>query len=1082
MLRRHSTKSKSDLHRRKSTTSVRSVPLEHINVAVAQRDAQLAAMEAFSRGQDRLSAEMARFPAQPASAPKENSNVARLAPNNTTVSQNNSDQDDHGLSRRQSVRFVGPDSGLKSRASRITMRTAAPECPDIPPRRSIYGSQSWQNVAHTPQSVLGNTQSLQLPDRDSSVGKTLVAHEFGLSQACVQSLAPELEHYTPEDDVASMPSSYRRLRKSRSMYSAKTSMRARADGGTDTTLEPAVTDHAHSNPTPSFSRYSFLHRKENSQRSENSALRAAKSMSFLRHRRERLGTSESARASMCESSLVLDNRETSLRPRLLLTKPSRLFGSKGRGKVTDTPKDSRSNSPNGILPNSATGTSLTLSLNRYGSIKSKARKVSSSLKSRFRNLFINKSEDDAKFPAQQIEAQKTHVSGIFDENPWESAIVEINHGRERSSLSRVSTHLPSLHAVPSSERLRSRRGSIESFGGESRSVSGDKSRVTSWASSEVNTIIAHHTHDSLEEWEKQRLSIINEHTSHAHSSSIGLQQPLLQTITSQEELTPSTDLARLPPGATVDSQRVYSALMKRMSETKQLAGIVEQQRKSSDASDPFRTLSPPSTIGSAGSSGTAALAHAKTPQVLSWATGKEDDGYEHPSRSTSTATEGSYKAVSIPVAGEHRRLSPPIQLTPTHAPAARSITDRSSVFFGTPTSHLFRTKSPYRRSLQDAMNSEREREEACFDTTETMAPTPTRSVAGKVAYSESNYSEGTQIHNTRSRKELLVAGYPNTLNAHGDASILTDMPTYQPTGQRHISTASSIEWKACLSADVEKKEKSPGSPTKVSGRVSEVEYAMPTMPKSFGCGHVREAAQIGSCDEDEHYSSPTVHMPTSPTTPLGAIDSNIVKLSPRQRSILRTTPPPSRILQENEQPTSYETMTSASPGEEDKILPTDALKPKASPLNSERTWGGLDPVTRPQTPVHGPEVRLTKSLARLQNFSRIREPQTGSPQPPASSTIRLMRKAASKLEPSSASATASPAFSSAFERHFGSVSRNLGGELAEKENQSPRGGQGQDQGSDTKGQFRGSKTMVELFLGTRRRQGASGSGDGAAFL
>ncbi|KAK7734735.1 hypothetical protein SLS53_007841 [Cytospora paraplurivora] len=575
----------------------------------------------------------------------------------------------------------------------------------------------------------------------------------------------------------------------------------------------------------------------------------------------------------------------------------------------------------------------------------------------------------------------------------------------------------------------------------------------------------------LEEWEKQRLSIINEHTSHAHSSSIGPQQPSLQTITSQEELANSTNLARLPPGATVDSQRVYSALMKRMNETKQLAGIVEQQRKSSDASDPFRTLSPPSTIGSGGSNVTAALAGAKPPQELSWAVGKEADEYRHPSRSASRATEGSYKAVSIPVAVENRRLSPPIQLTPTgkHAPSARSITDRSSVFFGTPTSHLFRTKSPYRRSLQDAMDSQREREEPCVDTTETIATTPPRSVAGKVAYSESNYSEGTQIHNTRTNKELLVAGYTNGLNAHGDASILTNRYTYRPTSQRHISTASSIEWKALLSADVEKKEKSPGSPTKVTGRASEVE--------SFGCGHIREAAQIGSCDEDEYNSSPAVHMPTNPTTPLGAIDSNIVKLSPRQRSILRTTPPPARTLQENEQPVSYEIKNPASSGQEDDILPTDALK-----LNSERSRAGLESVTRPHTPIQGPEVRLTKSLARLQSFSRIREPQTGSPQPPASSTVRLMRKAASKLERSTASATASPAFSSAFERQFGSLSRNLGGELAEKENQSPRGGEVQDRGSDTKGQFRGSKTMVELFLGTRRREGASGSGDGAAFL
>lgn len=1085
MLRRHSTKSRSDLSRRKSTTSVRSVPLEHINVAVAQRDARVAAVEAFARGQDRLSAEMALFPPQPSSARKDNSSPTRPSRNNSTASQYHSGYDDHGLCRRHSVRFVGPGSGLNSRASRISMHTAAPGRPEIPERRSIYRSQSTQNVAQRPHSDLRNTENIQLPDRASSVGKTVETHEPRLSRAYLLSLAPDHGKYTPEDDVASMPSSYRRVRKARSMYTPRNSMRNGIDDSARVAPKSSATEKTqNSTSAASFSRYSFLSRKQNNTEPAISELRAPRSMSFLRHKRERLDTSIIAQDSITGSSPVLDSHETSVRSRLL-PKPSRFFGLKGKVTDMDSPGNSKSSSPTGVLPASATGASLTLSLSRHGSIKSKARKVSSSFKSRFKSLFINKSEDDTKFPAQQNEARKTHVSEMYDDNPWTNATVGIGHERERSSLSRVSTRLPSLHAVPSNERLHSRRGSIGSFGGETRRVSDDKSRVTSWASTETNTVIAHDTQESMDEWDKQRLSIINEHGFHVPSPSLGCQQLGLQTITSQEELAPSTTLDRLPPGATVDSQRVYSALMKRMNETRQLAEIVDQQRKSSINSDPFRVLSPSRTAGSGDSSDAAALSHDNLPPCEP---SKHDQQHSWSPYSTNKSP---CKDMSSPVA-RNRVLSPPNHLTPRgkDAPAARSITDRSSTFFGSPTCHLFRTTSPYRRSLQEAIRAEHEQQEASVDTTDTIATTPTHDGVGQVAYSESNYSEGTQIHNLELKKEFPVAGHSDPTDAPGDVSVLTDAPTYRPKRQRYMSTTSSIDWKTSLSADVEKMEKSPFSPTKVTGHASEVEYALPTMPKSFGRGHVREAAQVGSYDEDEYNSNPAVRMPTNPTTPLSTIDSNVVKLSPQQRSILRTTPPSAANLQENEAPDSHDVKILASLGKENDscILPKGSRGPRMSPLDEEELCRDRGFATQPdtlETPTRGHSIRQTKSLARLQSFSRIREPQTGSPHPPASSTIRLTRKGAGRLAPSTASAASSPEFSGAFERHFGSLSRRPGGELAEKENQSPRGGshagEGQDQGRpDAKGLVRGSKTMVEMFLGSRRRQGAGS--DGAAFL
>ncbi|KAJ0123056.1 hypothetical protein J7T55_011519 [Diaporthe amygdali] len=790
MLRRHSGKSKSDLHRRKSTTSVRSVHLEHIDAAIAQRDARTAAMEAFSRAQGRLSAESSLFPPQPASTSKANQSPGGLSRVDSTASLRSEDKR-QGPGRRQSVRFVGPNSGLQTRSSRISMRTAIPEPPEIPVHRAIHRSQSAQSISYMPRSVLHNRQNLQLPDRTSSVGKTIVTPQTtkaGLSQAYLQALSPDYEQYTPEDDIASMPSSYRR--------------------------------------------------------------------------------------------------------------------------------------------------------------------------------------------------------------------------------------------------------------------------------------------EMTEEGEMQRLSIISENG--FQDPSLSLTRPAigLQTITSQEELAAPVALQCLPPGTTVDSQRVYSALIKKMNETQQLAGIVEQQRKSSGWSDPFRTLSPSSSIGSDDSSD---ANQAGLPRLQLPNSGGQAKEYSGHARNESDKAELSNKTIPTGVIDDHRSLSPPVQLTPRGGESvARTITDRSSAFFGSPTSHLFRTTSPFRRSLQEAMRAERG---------QTSSQEPKEATTSAVslinksdAYSESNYSSDTLIHKTEMKQGLPSVQDFNTGDSREETRVFEHAPTYRPTGERQVSTASSIGWKTWLSADIAKLEQ---SPTRVSGQSPEVEYRIPTMPRSLGHGHVREAAQLGSCEEDEDNAKLSVRMPTNSTTPLSAIDSNVVNLSPQQRSVMRMTTPPAADSHTDEVPTCFEGKTSTSFYEDEapRKLPIEPLRPRRAPFETDGSARNHRPAAHPQTPVRGHAVRQSKSLAGLKSI-RIREPQTGSPQPPASSTIRLMRKSASKLALNSASSASSPGFTGAFERQFGSIGHHLGRQQAEKENQSPHEDDTEKQQSaKTKSQFRGSKAMVDLFLSNRRRQGAVGDAD-----
>ncbi|KAF3768687.1 hypothetical protein M406DRAFT_71670 [Cryphonectria parasitica EP155] len=401
--------------------------------------------------------------------------------------------------------------------------------------------------------------------------------------------------------------------------------------------------------------------------------------------------------------------------------------------------------------------------------------------------------------------------------------------------------------------------------------------------------------------------------------------------------------------------------------------------------------------------------------------------------------------------------------------------DRSSTFFGSPTSHLFRTKSPWRRTLQEAMEKANTlSEEPPVNSNETIAATSTTTEAADkkaVTDSASNYSQDTQVYNSATDHNSSVAGRPLVVEA---------TTTYRPTGERLASTASSVDWKTRLSFEVERAEDWLPSPTRVSGRASEVEYVVPTMPRAFGQGHVREAAQIGPYEEDEHRSTtPAVRMPTNPTTPLSSVEPNINKLTPQQRSVMQTTPPSAGPLQKSVLPIS-KTTGSLGGDMPSFVASRDAMRPRASPLDSNtgscEEEAGKGNISQLKTPgqENVVEVRQAKSLAHVKSYSGLCSEETGSPlRHRGSPTIRLMRKQVAKLEPNSESVTSTPEFSSAFKRHFGPLasSPRRRDDVVDKENQSPT----------NKAWGHGSQSMVDFFLNTRRRQGASSS-DGPAFV
>lgn len=1029
MLRRHSSKSKSDLHHRKSTSSVRSVPLEHISVAAAQRDAKLAALEAFARGQDRCAVDMTLFPPQQASPnKKENASPTVQVTRHRSVSSLNSEHNRQILDRRQSVRFVAPDYSLRTSASRISTRAVAPVKDPTTYRRAIQKSKSVQDV-----DTLGRLHSdmpgFRPSDRTSSRGKAMPALRHDYTQA----LVPDTQCYTPEDDIASQPSSYHRVRKSKSMLTPRYNSRLGQDRRAERSLSGMhLPDETKQAVSPSlWPRLSFLHRKSSDLTLSTTTLRARKSLSFVKHRRDHASTAVAPKdpalpppAGLTVSPLP----ESSIRSRLL-TKPSTLFASKDIKAGQSGSRILLRNSSNGIAYISETTNNIPLST--HGSMRAKARKASSSIKTRFKSLFVNKSEDDASLPAQQIVAQRTHLSiasnGRLEaeapglgEFPKRSSLGSVLFTKS-SSLSRIMPQIPSLTAVPSNELLRSRKGSIESFKSINRSFSEDKSRVTSWATStEANTVVAHKMVEYPEDCDRQRLSVISENELQAASSSAGPSVSYSQSTESQSLVADGWEPASRRP--VVDSQRVYSALMKRMNDTRQIAELVAQQRKSSDNSDPFRTLSPPTSDDSSENRSSPAICRSPT-----------RPGNSAPSHSSSDAADTPHNVLSNPGTKQHRPLSPPVHLNPQGVDLSSSVprADRGSAFFGSPTSHLFRTRSPWRRSLQKALEKEQALtpEPLAVDTLSADTINVTATDDKKID-TASIYSQESQIHKPELHQEFPVAGDDLSTYIGGGEDAVPEALNPHRTEQRLISTASSIGWKAQLSHDMAKAGRLSLPPTRVTGRASEVEYVVPTMPKAFSHGHIREEAQIESYDEDEGHTSPAVRLPTQASTPLGDIEPNVVKLSPQQRSVMQRTPPP--------------------------------------------------------VPAHeAASAKQSKSAVALQSFARTRADETGSPCRAGSPTVRLSRKPVAKQEHGPASAASTPYFSSAFERQFGTFPCRLSCDIAEKENKSPHGedyvaGTQRTGSPGGKGQIGKSSTMADVLLDGRHRQRRSG--DGAAFV
>jgi hypothetical protein len=191
MLRRHSSRR---VDRRKSTSSAHSKH-DSIDPELARHHAQVAATLAFNRALDKGNADAHHRASGLSHSYRPSDHQPPLKRESPSVALH------HGIKRQQSVRFAGPDAvqrrpSLATRASNPTLQAKA-------------STRTLRPIAMTTHAPVPATY--RPPSRSSSIGKA-TTNRFMATNALD-------EYYTKEDDVASTPSSYRRIRRTKSMFS-----------------------------------------------------------------------------------------------------------------------------------------------------------------------------------------------------------------------------------------------------------------------------------------------------------------------------------------------------------------------------------------------------------------------------------------------------------------------------------------------------------------------------------------------------------------------------------------------------------------------------------------------------------------------------------------------------------------------------------------------------------------------------------------------------------------------------------------------------------------------------------------------
>ncbi|KAH6675051.1 hypothetical protein B0J14DRAFT_588810 [Halenospora varia] len=1124
MFRRNSSKR---LSRSKSTSSVHSKH-ESIDPEVARKHAHAAATLAYARAEERKSTDLGHSgikSRQSTSSQTERQSISRQHTGS-------SDNGEKVVKRQLSVRFAGPNAVQWG-------QPIGPRTTNNPLQRKA-SLETLRGVAITTNAPV--PAAYRPPSRSSSIGKASIGKTT--AESFVAALAAYDEHYAREQDIITTPSSYRRLKKSKSMFSPGQAPRV------------FYTNETPDGPASSYLRRNNSISESRTPQSQHTPLRAPKSMSFLRSGRQR----NDEAVQMARDRFFHQAAQTRLREQ-----PSFLFKNKAQRQEKPFRKSVRSSSGNSESVASANqNTSL-----KEPSLRDKARKASKTIKSKLKKVFGLIKEEPVVIPNQQVDAHETHVrenacdpcGSIRAQDPFS----DIPYPDE-TALSRVASRNPSIRIHGSSEQLRSHAGSVRSL--RSQHSLDEASRVTSWTSTAANTVSSQGLRAQADR-ELQRLSIINENGTHISSSSFR-RAPLSNQFSAYPKVPPNRNNGYAPPPvpAPVSSARVYSALMKRLDEnspsnnhTASRKGSVDSlntprhiPRRSSSFQNCYGRPAPatirhvPQEEGSVAGRSQNSLDHdhqwvkhdsihsARAEDIFGY-TGthvhqwvpadslrearmrNEDDVFspklpyeehdvphmdQHRGRAYSNASTVAISRqpstkTSFYTAREDEGLTPQeiaIRNEPVVLETRAHLRESRSTFFGGSQFHVTQTTSPFRRAKVGEYDPAVVTGESPVKT----LASPTKDSAQRKledvdesgndehksqAYSESLYSRTTSGQTpgaANSSSSLLANNEPTFNETSQDATpgdvIIIDRTTYRPSmhsnSHRVTTSHGSTEWKSWMSSEVAKLERA--KENKPNG--SYVNYALPTMPKSFPGGHVRESAQID--DEDTEISQ---RRTGSAKQPLGILQQN-----------LNIQPLPLRpILKRQSQVSLFE---NGSNGCTPPVpVPPPPPIPARSPLRATQSKASL----RSNATVIAPKS-TTGSIMSERNLLHKRN---------STATLRSIKSVETPAKlvkmPNRRAATLnsrSPGLAAAVDKQFGSISsgsrtskhsanrynenvnsgRNDDDDLYGVEGAGLMGPEANGELSERAAQAIGSQRMVEMFLNSRRRRIAGGSEDSGAFL
>ena len=439
------------------------------------------------------------------------------------------------LARKKSIRFAGT-SAVPLRSHSITRRNA----PDYNPQSKA------QHPSSQPDS--------RCPAVEASTARSLA----------IQSPLDE-EHFV-EHNFASQPSSYKKLRKSKSMFTPGKNSSAGFPAGI-----PRAGRH--------FQRHSIRSSDSWGEPMQLPDPRLRKSFSFLRGVAERLPTGNRQYATNDEDvQLARDQYVAQLEKQRLKKQPSFLNIVNRRKPQKAFRRTVRSSSTNSYGSAIASPNAVQEPVQSSG-IGVKARTFSQNLRKKLMKVFGRTVIDERAIPPQQLDASRAH----FGQGPW-----PFEQSKDRYPP------IPS----PDAELLR-RVGSRENLGRNSpvfadedfrtRSIcsvpsqddmSIDKSRVTSWTdSTAANTIHIPHT------IERKRLSVIKEDGGpHQPSTSIRAYNDVANSYAAFRQ-----PYRLVSAGMAPEPQRVFSALQKELVKQDSQADIDESDSGIDSGSDQIRS-------------------------------------------------------------------------------------------------------------------------------------------------------------------------------------------------------------------------------------------------------------------------------------------------------------------------------------------------------------------------------------------------------------------------------------------------------------------------------------------------------------